>query len=396
MRDDVDFQLYDADNHYYEPRDCFTRHMPRNRLEDAIRVIEDEGRERIVVGDRPFTFLAEFFREKKQKPGSLSEMLRNLSSRDAGHDNPFLEDIQPAWENREARLQLMDQQRVEAAVVFPSLGVCVEHFMKENVERTYLNLHSFNQWLHEEWGFSYHNRIYATPLLSLLDLDRAVTELEWVLDHGATIVHLRPGPVAGKSPADPYFDPFWARVNEAGISVAFHISESSYNEMFSVAWGEEPNPTSHRQSALQWTCFYGDRPIMDTVASLTFYNLFGRFPNVRIASVENGSLWVPYLLRAMDKMKGMGRNGPWPGGYVKGKPSEIVRGHLFVSPYHEEDIVGLVDLIGPTQVIFGSDYPHAEGLAEPVEYADRLASLPPDDVRRIMRENTRELLTPIG
>ena len=90
--------------------------------------------------------------------------------------------------------------------------------------------------------------------------------------------------------------------------------------MMAPFWGEEPNPSSHQQSAFQWTCFYGDRPIMDTIAALVLHNLFGRFPNIRCLSVENGSLWVPYLLKVMDKMNGMGRNGPWLGGRVTERP----------------------------------------------------------------------------
>jgi predicted TIM-barrel fold metal-dependent hydrolase len=228
--------------------------------------------------------------------------------------------------------------------------------------------------------------------MSLLDVDRAVEELEFVMKLGARVVHLRPGPAFGRSPADPHFDPFWSRIDEAKLAVAFHISESGYNEMMSVHFGEPANPPSHRQSAFQWTNFYGDRPIMDTFSSLIFYNLFGRFPNVRALSVENGSLFVPYLMRVMDKMKGMGRNGPWPGGYVKGRPSEVFKRHVFVSPYHEEDIVGLAGTIGASQVLFGSDYPHCEGLAEPREFAEALEGLPDDALRRIMGENTRELV----
>ena len=157
---------------------------------------------------------------------------------------------------------------------------------------------------------------------------------------------------------------------------------------------EEANPPSHEQSAFQWTSFYGDRPIMDTIASLIFHNLFGRFPNVSVVSIENGSLWVPYLMAAMDKMKGMGRNGPWPGGYVAGRPSEVLRQHVYVSPYHEEDIVALAELIGPSQVLFGSDYPHPEGLAEPAEFADGLRGFDDAVVRAVMRDNLRGLLAP--
>jgi predicted TIM-barrel fold metal-dependent hydrolase len=213
-----------------------------------------------------------------------------------------------------------------------------------------------------------------------------------VLERGARLISLRPGPAYGRSPADPHFDPFWARVNEARIPVGFHIGESSYNELMSVHWGEEPNPPSHRQSALQWTCFYGDRPIMDTIAALIYHNLFGRFPNVRIMSVENGSLWVDYLLAAMDKMNRMGRNGPWPGGMITEKPSDIFRRHVFVSPYHEEPIQELVNRIGASQVLFGSDWPHAEGLAEPRRFADALPDLDDDDLRKVMRENACSLV----
>jgi hypothetical protein len=113
---------------------------------------------------------------------------------------------------------------------------------------------------------------------------------------------------------------------------------------------------------------------------------------VRVASVENGSLWVPYLLSQLDKMKGMGRNGPWPGGYVEGRPSEVVKRHVFVSPYHEEDIPALARLIGPSQVLFGSDFPHPEGLATPADYTEGLKGLTDDEVRLIMRDNTVGLL----
>jgi predicted TIM-barrel fold metal-dependent hydrolase len=181
-------------------------------------------------------------------------------------------------------------------------------------------------------------------------------------------------------------------VHEAGTCVAFHIGESGYNELISVHWGEQPNPSSHKQSAFQWSCFYGDRPIMDTIAALVFGNLFGRFPNVRVASVENGSLFVPYLMRVMDKMGGMGRNGPWPGGRIREKPSAIVRRHVFVSPYHEEDIPALAREIGASQVLFGSDFPHPEGLARPADFAEEIAELSEAERRLILRDNALRLV----
>ncbi len=387
-----DYALCDSDQHYYEPRDAFERYIEPRYRDKAIRVVrEPDGSERVLIGSKPFTFLPHRSFDRTVKPGALRDMLRNFDRLD---QEALREPIQPAYVDREARLAAMDEHGVESAILFPTLGVCLEHFMKDDVEQTYANLQAFNRWLDEEWGFACRGRIFAPPLLSLLDVDRAVESLEWALARGARVVHLRPGPAGGRSPADPLFDPFWARINEAGVCVAFHISESGYNEMMSVHWGEEPNPPSHGQSALQWTNFYGDRPIMDTLAALIYHNLFGRFPRVRVLSAENGSIWVPYLLKAMDKMKGMGRNGPWIGGYVRGRPSEIFRRHVFVSPFFEEDIALLVDLLGADRVVFGSDFPHPECLPRPGDFADHIAALSPDVIRKIMRDNGRALLAP--
>ncbi|MCH2169920.1 amidohydrolase [Myxococcota bacterium] len=385
--------LFDADNHYYEPRDAFSRYIEPRFRDKAIHQVKDEaGNDRVMIGDQPFTFLKNTYTENVTKPGALREMLRNMSN-ESYSESQLVEPLQPAYTNRDARLQLMDEQGLQSILLFPTLAVCVEQAMKDDVEQNYANLHSFNRWLHEDWGFDHLGRIFAVPLLSLLDVDRAVAELEWVMEHGARVVHLRPGPAFGRSPADAHFDPFWERVNEARLAVALHIGESGYNEMMSVHFGENANPSSHMQSAFQWTSFYGDRPIMDTISSLIFHNLFGRFPNIRVLSVENGSLWVPYLMKVMDKMKGMGRNGPWPGGYVKGRPSEVLKQHVFVSPYHEEDIVGLAAGVGASQVLFGSDFPHPEGLANPAEFENELTGLSETDIRAIMFENMQRLVS---
>ncbi len=65
---------------------------------------------------------------------------------------------------------------------------------------------------------------------------------------------------------------------------------------------------------------------------------------------------------------------------------------MFVSPYHEEPIEDLVSLIGPSQVLFGSDFPHAEGLADPKSFAAALPTLSYDDMRKVMRENAKSLV----
>lgn len=392
---ELGYLSFDGDNHYYETRDAFTRHMEPKFRDKAVHVVRaTDGTESIRIGDKPFTFLddMELNFDVTLRPGSLRDYLRYLTGENTDSDDGVKQPVQPAYINRDARLALMDEQRLESALLFPTLAVCVEHFMKDDVEQSYANLRAFNRWLDEDWGFAYRDRIFAAPIMSLLDPIEAVKDLEWALSRGAKIVGMRPGPQGGKSPADPAFDAFWSRVNEAKLSVAFHVGESGYNELMSVRWGEQANPSSHSQSAFQWCNFYGDRPIMDTMSALIFHNLFGRYPNIRALSVENGCLWVPYLLKAMDKMKGMGRNGPWIGGRWAGKPSEVFKRHVYVSPYHEEDVPYLSSLIGADHVVFGSDYPHPEGLVDPVDFARSCEKMSAQDTKLIMRDNQRRLV----
>ena len=101
------YRLFDADNHYYETRDCFTRHMPQRLLGRAIRVAPDgEGRDRIWVGERPFTFLRNWSFTHANRPGALRELLRQKDYRDEA--STLASPIRPEYQQRDARRALMD------------------------------------------------------------------------------------------------------------------------------------------------------------------------------------------------------------------------------------------------------------------------------------------------
>lgn len=387
------YGVVDADNHYYEPYDAFTRHLDPKFGDYAVNIRHDgDGLGRVYIGDQRLAFMSVTQTDHVAAPGSLQKFFKGEASRSELELPVIHPRDHPALMQRDARLQLMDEQGLDATILLPSLGVCVEHELHHDVEATYANLVAFNRWLEEDWGYSYQGRVFAVPLLSLLDVDRAVAELDRVLGQGARLVHLKPGPVYGRSPADPCFDPFWARVSEAGVPVLFHLSDSGYNEFFSAQWGENPRPSFHKQSAFQLTTCWMSRPISDTMAALVLHNLFGRFPELRVLSVENGSRWVAPLLKVMDKAADSAKTGHWLGGPLSDKPSEVFRQHVYVCPFYEENVPALVDLMGSKRVLFGSDYPHPEGLATPLDFVAPLGSLDDDTLKAIMRDNTAELL----
>jgi len=240
----LSYRTVDADNHYYETRDAFTRYIDPAYAERTLLVETDGGSDRIIVDGQPYLFSEPKF-DKTNPPGSLLANLRDPQRKD--YRSTFdAGSMLPAYQNRDKRLELMDDQGIEAAVLLPSLAVCVERPIRHDPALTDAVMRAFNRWLEDDWGYAYRDRIYAVPLISLLDVGLACRELTRVLHRGARLIHLSAGPVAGRSPADPHFDPFWSIVNEARIPVVFHIGDAGYNELFGAGLGREPHPARAR------------------------------------------------------------------------------------------------------------------------------------------------------
>jgi predicted TIM-barrel fold metal-dependent hydrolase len=389
---ELGFQAFDADNHYYEALDAFTRHMDRKLARRGVQWVEINGRKRILVGGKLDRFIPNPTFDPVAKPGSLDAYFRGRNPEGKSMAELFgdLEPIRAAYRDRDARLALMDEQGIESILLFPTLGVGIEQPLRHDAEATHASLRAFNRWLDEDWGFNHRDRLYAVPMLSLMDVDEAVAELEWVLSRDARVVHLRSAPVPGaagsRSPGDPAFDSFWARVNEAGVAVAFHAGDSGYGK-YAAAWEGRRSMEAFRGYAFG-SVTQADRAIYDVMAALVIHGVFQRFPNVRVCSIENGSEWVGPLLRKLDKCFGQ-----MPMVFSE-PPRDTFRRHVWVAPYYEDDVPALADLIGPDHVLFGSDFPHAEGLADPLRFLDELEGFGPDDVRLVMRDNQRNLVQP--
>ena len=81
-------------------------------------------------------------------------------------------------------------------------------------------------------------------------------------------------------------------------------------------------------------------------------------------------------------------------GWFKERPSDTFRRHVWVSPFWEENPTRTVEFLGADRTLFGSDWPHTEGLSDPPSYVGGLSSLAPDQLRLVMRDNAVELTTP--
>ena len=383
-------RIFDCDNHYYEAPDAFTRHVPAEMRARCVQWADVDGRKRHVVGGKLDFSVANPLFDPVGPAGSLHEYYRGnpagVPARDQMRGN--LEPQPAHYRDPQARLAKMDAQGVEATWLFPTLGILYEEPLKEDVDAVATLFEGFNRWLLEDWGFNYQDRIFSAPYITLADPARAERELEWALGHDARMFVMRPAAVftreGPRPPGDPIFDGFWARVNESGITAVIHTGNSGYstNGYSSDGFGRASIGMSRRPSVKNLVLA---RAASDYLFSLGCDLLFERFPNVRLASIENGSSFLGDLFHNLEQAAA--RN-PW---HFAEDPVALLRDRVWMSPFWEDDLADVLDRMGPDHVIFGSDWPHMEGLPEPQDILEETEALPGDVAERFLFGNTAAL-----
>ena len=263
----------------------------------------------------------------------------------------------PAFFEPEPRLEKMDELGLDRSLMFPTLASLIEERLADDPVAIHVIIHALNEWLHEVWGFNYQNRIFTTPVITLPIVEKAIEELDWAVKRGARAILIRPAPVPGfrgpRSFALPEFDPFWQKCVEYDVFVGMHSSDSGYSRYTSEWDGAAQEMLPFQTNAMsilnEW------RPIQDAVASWVIHGALFRFPKLKVGIVEAGSKWMFPLL---DSMAEVYKKAPEA---FPGNPIEEIKNRIYVSPFYEEGIDDLINLIGVDQVLYGSDWPHPEG-----------------------------------
>jgi len=415
---ELGFLLADADEHSSSRPDAHIDYIDPKKKHLAIRSLEnpDGSRQFLYAGKparmRPEKFQVTYSDDKLSDvgvhgiggmgesdrdprhivPGSLLNRLNPLKGLDAAGRIEFARkyrELSDQLDNPADRLVVMDSQGIEATVNYSS-GM-PEYEFEDNFEALYANQRAVNRYISTEWGFRYENRIFTPPQISTADAGAAIAELDALLTEDRTpkIIELISGPSIHRSPFRPELDPFWARLNEAHINVCTHLAGVTFYARQGLEW-DEPEVMMGDMDAFQWVMYYGDRPAYELVAAAILQGLFNRFPNVKLLLSEQGTVWVPYIVRKMDHAFKLGRRATW--GKLEMLPSEYFRHHVRVAPFPEENVYRVIDAVGVDSITFGSDFPHGEGLPDPAMYLTQLSECTDEQVRAIMRSNLAELL----
>jgi predicted TIM-barrel fold metal-dependent hydrolase len=389
----IDFPIYDADNHMYETRDAFTKYLPPEYA-GVVKYVEVQGRTKIAIKNAISDYIPNPTFDVVARPGAQQDYFQNGNPDGKSIREIFGEPMraEEAFFAPGPRLKRMDELGIHRAIMWPTLASLLEERLSDDPRATHAVIHALNEWMYEQWTFNYEGRIFPTPVITLPIVDRAIEELDWVVSRGARIVLIRPAPVPGfegtRSFAQPEFDPFWEKVVEADIAVGMHASDDGATKYLNIWEGTatgEYLPFKGGGAFEQVFRSY-HRGIQDAMQSAICHGLFTRFPSLRVLPVENGSRWVGPLLDALSHTY---ERHPR---LFDEDPHVMFRRNVWVHPFHEDDPMDIVRLIGADRVLFGSDYPHPEGLAQPTSYVDRLGELTHDDIARIMGGNLAEVM----
>ena len=277
------FAVIDVDTHLTEPPDLWTSRVPTAMRDQVPHVVRRGDMDVWVVGDQ---FIG--------APGAYSM---------AGFDGVIPEmpktyaDIPPAAFDAAARLAFLDDQGIQAQVLYPNVGGFGNGFFLSLGDRDVVaaSVRAYNDYL-TDWCSADPGRLLPVIATPFWDLEFAVAEIERAAAAGHRAVNMCSQPQNfGEPPlGSRHWDPIWAAARSAGLPISFHIGGGGLGNLFEDPGGIGTQAVFAKESSML---------ILDNMrclADLFFGGVCHRFPEVRFVSVESGVGWLPGVLEAFD------------------------------------------------------------------------------------------------
>jgi uncharacterized protein len=245
---------------------------------------------------------------------------------------------------------------------------------------------------------SVDHRLLPTLYVPLCDIDRAADAAEEAIDMGAAALLVASGCPPGHSQSHIGLDPVWARAQEAGVPVVFHVGGTGDLIDQSYFQNGLPVPPDFHggEENFRSVDYMGiPGPPAQTLATMIFDGVLERFPGLKIGVIEQGAVWVPSWLRQMESAFDAFSRHEERLRRLSLRPTDFIRRQVRFTPYPTEDVGWIIEQAGAEVVLFSTDYPHVEGGRRPIERFEASLGDATDDVRqRFYCENFLDLLGP--
>jgi predicted TIM-barrel fold metal-dependent hydrolase len=382
------YETFDADNHLYENQDALTKFLPPE-YKDAIKYIDVDGRTKLAIRNHISEYIPNPTFNRVAVPGGWGNTPANKGEGGKSVRDGVKPKVMPgidAFFDPEPRFTLMKDMGIDRTLLWPTLASVLEERVADDPEFAVTVIHALNEWMHEHWTYVYSDAIYATPIISLAaGSGRAIEELHYIHERGAKIFLMRVAPVptwqGRKSFALPEFDPFWAEVERLDISVGMHSGDPGY-QRYVNEWEGFPGemlPFKNQGSPAFQSMMSDKNVVQDAMASIIGHGLATRFPKLRFLPTE---FWAGWIRPFVHRIQAAYERSPV---LFDEDPFEVFKRNIYLHIFHEPDPQGLLDLgIPADRLMFGSDFPHPEGMGDPLGYSEVVEDLPQETQELIM------------
>ncbi|HKO53034.1 MAG TPA: amidohydrolase family protein [Polyangiaceae bacterium] len=384
MRDG--FQIMDADRHVMEPLSMWAEYLPSHLRDETPRML-------------PFSTDPEPFSARLERLGEFAllptppvlglagkPVMRNLS--EAAHIEVGLAaerrwHLAKAAETPKGHLADMDENGIDAAVLLPTLAsyLVFNDELEPEVSRAYAR--AYNRWL-SHFCAAAPLRLFGAALISRHDAQAMTSDLEEAIRSGARAVVVRPNPVKGQTLSAPSYARFWAACEHHSIGVLLH--EGCHARLATT--GADRFQTHFAQHA----CSHPLEAMMALLA-LIEGGILEKHPRLRVGLLESGCGWLPYWLWRLDHVEYARLTGELRA-RVRMPPSQYFRRQCWIAMEPSEALLApAIADIGPSRVLFGSDFPHPDHSIAIVDDVLSLRhTLGEAVVRDILWQNPRQLM----
>lgn len=282
---------------------------------------------------------------------------------------------QTVYVRSEDWLAFLDEADIELSVLYPTSGLGFG-LIKDREWATAL-AHGYNTFLHAEFLQGSPTRLKGMALIPLQDIDAAVTELRRAVTELGMVGAVMPAVGLRRPFGESYYDPVYAEAERLGCMLAVHGAPAQGLGFDFFERLVEARVLSHPFSQ------------MIQLTSIVLNGVLERFPRLRIAFMESGAGWVPFIEERLN------REFKHRGAGIKIPPGEQIRSDrvFFHCELDEEMLPAAIDAIGETHFFAASDFPHepAHDFPEAVEAFLKRSNVSEPAKARILADNPRRL-----
>jgi predicted TIM-barrel fold metal-dependent hydrolase len=372
-------RVLDSDMHVLEPPDLWQRY-----IDPAWAHVAPVG-----LTELPRDMRVKVKSHVMLRLGAVRPMRSGARPWSTAQDAAFAEAERRGWDAK-SQVAAMDAEGLDQAVLFPSRGLFVlgldlpQVAGLDGLEPDFAAAiaRAYNDWLHDFCAEA-ADRMLGAGMVAPHDVPSAVAEARrCATELGFKAIFLAPGAVGRRPWHHPDYDPLWAECERLGIAVTFHGGGQTHLKPdFSLEVLDK---------LMMWHTFNQPLGMMTVAVSLTAGGVLERFPRLRVGLLEGNCGWAPWLFHRLDE------HWEWVGAHeapdLTMKPSEYFRRNCWLSVEADEETVRYyVDWFGDDNVVFSTDYPHADSKYPESIAAFRKLPLSPEAQRKILWENCRRL-----